>query len=129
MRRYPIAFAAIAAGLLAACDTSTSPQIATVTTGTTSGSSQALTIAPNTANIIVGGVTQLTTNAPATQANLLQWSSSQPTIAATSNTGLITGIAPGTAIISARFSNDTTNIAFATIVVNTGTGTTGTGNP
>lgn len=131
MRRIPIVLAAFAVAAIAACETATSPHVAGLGTGTTRASSTALTIAPQTATVIVGGQTQLTTNASLSLENQVQWRSSQPSVAAVSPAGLVTGITPGTAQITARYSFDTNTVATATVSVTgaAGTGTTGSRNP
>jgi hypothetical protein len=136
---------ATATVLLAACEQSTSPAIAGLggafTTPTTSnaGSSAPLVISPGRAQLIVGGSIQLNTNAPLSLQNQVQWSSLRSTVAAVSPSGLVTGVAVGTATITARYVFDTTRVATAvvdvtgTTVTNPGTGGTtggtGGGNP
>ena len=130
--------------LLAACQESTSPIIAglgggvTEPTSNNAGSTAPLAISPNRVQLLVGGVVQLNTNAPASLQNQIQWSSLRSTVAAVSPSGLVTAIAVGTATITARYLFDTTRVATAVVDV-TGTvtnpptgGTTGGmggGNP
>lgn len=128
MRRIPTIAAFAAAVALAACDTATSPHAAGIRTGSTTASSTALTIAPQSVVLQVGAQTQLTTNAPLTLRSQVQWGSSRPAVAAVSPTGLVTGISVGTAQITARFSFDTATVATASVAVTGATGT-GTGNP
>ena len=73
----------------------------------------------------VGGVLQMQTNAPLDLRGQLQWSSSQPAIAAVTPTGVVQGLGPGTTVISVRYSFDTTAVSNAVITVNTvaGSGT------
>jgi uncharacterized protein YjdB len=120
--RFP--WIAVAVVVCAACDVSTDPRLAVISIGTTQSSSS-LSITPSTAQVNVGGVVQLQTNAPLTLQNQLQWASSQPSVAPVTPTGLVQGIAPGSAVISVRYSFDTTSVASAVIKVNTvaGSGT------
>src|SRR3954470_4047903 len=88
MRYPPFLFAVLGSALLAACDQSTSPTIAGVATGGTNASSAApLIIRVPNSFMTVGGQMQVTTNAPLALSNQLQWSSSQPGVAAVSPTG------------------------------------------
>ena len=122
MSRLPSLLAATAIILATACDASTQPDVAVFGVRTGSGNS-GLQVSPSTAQITVGGLIQLTTNAPIDSQNVLQWSSSQPSVAATSPTGLVQGITPGTANITVRYSSDTTTFATAVIKVNAVPGT------
>ena len=119
MSRLPLLAAVTAVALVAACDNS-SQHFAVF--GVIPGHAR-LQISPSTAQISVGGLIQLTTNAPIDSQSALAWTSSQPTIAATTPTGIVQGIAPGTAIITVRFSSDTTDSASAVIRVNAVPGT------
>jgi uncharacterized protein YjdB len=135
---------ATTAALLAACQESTSPIIAglgggvTEPTSNNAGSTAPLAISPNRVQLLVGGTVQLNTNAPVSLQNQIQWSSLRSTVAAVSPSGLVTGVAVGTATITARYLFDTTRVATAVVDV-TGTvtnpptgGTTGGmggGNP
>jgi uncharacterized protein YjdB len=122
MSRLPLLVAAAAVVLVVACDVSTQPQLAVF--GVRTGSSNStLVISPSSAQIIVGGVIQLSTSAPLDSQNVLQWSSSQPTIAAVTPAGLVQGISVGTATITVRYSSDTTTFATAAIKVNAVPGT------
>jgi uncharacterized protein YjdB len=108
-----LAFAAVGA-----CGEATTPIVAGIGGGTISGdSTSALAISPSLVQLVPGGTSQLTTNAPASLQTQVQWSSLQTTIAAISPTGLVTAVGPGTATITARYSSDTTNVATATVVV------------
>ena len=131
--------------LLAACEQSTSPSIAglggafTTPPSGKAGSTAPLVILPGRAQLIVGGSIQLNTNAPLSLQNQVQWSSLRSTVATVSPSGLVTGVAVGTATITARYVFDTTRVATAvvdvtgTTVTNPGTGGTtggaGGGNP
>lgn len=130
--RHPILIAlSIAALAVTACDQRQTPTIAglggggttTDTSVTNTGSSAPLAITPNSLQLTVGTTFALNTNAPADLQDQLEWRSGQPTIATVNNTGTVTAIAPGTAIISARYTFDTTQVATATVNV-TGTTTT-----
>lgn len=139
MRLHPLITLMLAASALAACDLSTSPTIAGLgggtgpiggggtTGGSTGGTTSSITVLPNQAQLVVGGSVQLSTNAPLALQSQIQWGSLQPTIVAVSPSGLATAVAPGSAVIVARFAFDTTQTGSATITVIGGT--TGTGTP
>lgn len=141
MRTQTLIALSIAALALTACDQATAPRLAglggtAAATGTNNNTTQPLIVNPNRLELAVGATFQLTTNAPATLQNQVQWSSLQSAIAAISPSGLVTAVAPGTAVIIARYAFDTTRVSTATIdVVGTPTtggtsgGTTGSGNP
>ena len=66
----------------------------------------AVTIAPATPNVVVGGTVQLTATARSSGgqdlgARPVNWSSGAPSIAAVSPAGVLTGVSPGTAIVFA----------------------------
>jgi hypothetical protein len=129
MRTPHVILASMAALALAACDQTTS-RLAGIgaTTGSGSGNNggvSTLFISPNRVQLLVGGTFQLGTNAPFSLQNQVQWNSLQSTIVLVSPSGLVTGVAPGTATVTARYSFDTTRVATATVIV---TGTT-TGAP
>ncbi|MEO7084853.1 MAG: Ig-like domain-containing protein [Gemmatimonadaceae bacterium] len=115
MRLSAIFLASAAALSLAACDASTTPYIAGV--GTTTTGSSGLTITPSTATVRVGATVQLSVSGGTAQASSVEWSSSQSTVAAISPSGLVTGIAAGTASIVGRLATDTTVSGSATITV------------
>lgn len=134
----------IAAAALTACDQAAAPRIAGLGGagavsggGTSNNTTQPLIVNPGRLQLAVGATFQLTTNAPATLQNQVQWNSLQSTIATISASGLVTAVAPGTATIVARYAFDTTRVATATIDVVGATttggattgGTTGSGNP
>lgn len=133
--RTPILLAlGIAALAVAACDQRQLPTVAglggtttsgsngggTNSGGSTTGNSAPLAITPNSLQLPVGTTFAFNTNAPASFQSQLEWRSAQPTIATVNNTGVVTAIAPGTAIIIARYTFDTTQSASATVNV-TGT--------
>lgn len=75
-------------------------------------------VAPTTASIAVGATRQLTASAlPAEAGQNVTWSSSAPGVATVSSTGLVTGIAAGTATITGRSVSDTTKTATSAITV------------
>lgn len=75
-------------------------------------------VAPTTASIAVGATRQLTASAlPAEAGQNVTWSSSAPSVATVSSTGLVTGIAAGTATITGRSVSDTTKTATSAITV------------
>lgn len=130
MRIPHVILASMAALALAACDQTTS-RLAGIgaTTGSGSGNNgggvSSLFISPNRVQLLVGGTFQLGTNAPFSLQNQVQWNSLQSTIVLVSPSGLVTGVAPGTATVTARYAFDTTRVASATVIV---TGTTTGGN-
>lgn len=121
MRRQPfIILAFAAAAITTACETDLTPTIVHI------GSAGALAafpvettvvVFPTFATILVGQSLQLQTNAPDTLRSQLQWFSTVPAVASVSQTGVVTGGIPGTAIITVRLSSDTLNSAAATIQV------------
>jgi hypothetical protein len=108
-----------AAALLAACDQSGTSILAGL--GVTAAGNAPLVITPNQLTLNVGGTAQLSTNAPLSLQNQVQWSSLESTIVTISPSGSIDAVGPGTATITARYATDTTNVASATVTV---TGTT-----
>lgn len=128
MRLHPLITLILAGSALAACDQATTPTIAGLgggtgpvggggNTGGSNGTATSITVLPNQAQLIVGGSVQLSTNAPLALQSQIQWSSLQPTVVAVSPSGLATGVAPGTAVVVARFAFDTTRTGSATITV------------
>lgn len=76
------------------------------TTGTTTDSSSGLELEPAQPGVLVGGQLQMAAFEPlATQAVTIAWKSSNPSVAAVSQTGLVTGVAAGTVTISATSSD------------------------
>lgn len=62
-----------------------------------------LTVAPTTANVIIGSTTQLTaTVTPSNSTDNVEWTSSDTSVATVDNTGLVTGVKAGTATITAK---------------------------
>ena len=111
---------------VAACDERSIARFAgteTVTGGspTTPGLPSTIRILPNQVQMAIGTSVLLSTDAPLGFESRVQWRSSQPAVAAVTPGGLVTGLAPGTATIVARYSFDTTVAAAATVVV-VGTG-------
>jgi hypothetical protein len=102
----------LALAAASACEVATQPIVASLHGPP---SSAALTVLPSSVTIGVGSSAQLSTNA--SDANQLQWFSSNTSVATVSSTGLVTGFSPGTALISVRFASDTANVSTATVVV------------
>lgn len=103
---------------LVACDQGASTLLIPFGGRTAIGSgNQSLQVVPSAAQIPVGQLAQLQTNAPLSLLNQVQWRSSNPNIAAVNATGGVTGIFPGIATITARFAFDTTQAATATVTV------------
>jgi uncharacterized protein YjdB len=120
MRRYPLIILAFAtAAIAAACETDLTPTIAHIGAATSVATSprESLAVSPTLVLLPVGGSAQLFTNAPDTLRKQLVWSSQLPSIAAVSQSGLVTAGTPGTTIITVRYSFDTTNSANATVQV------------
>jgi Big-like domain-containing protein len=112
------AFTATAVILLAACDSTATPIVAAV--GGTHASvrgRQLLVLSPGALTLAVGSTFQLNTNAPTTLRNMLQWSSGNSAVASVSPSGAVFGAGVGSATISVRYSDDTTNVGTATITV------------
>ena len=88
----------------------------TVTSPTVSVTS--VTVSPSEASVSINGTLQLTPNVkPSTATNRsVTWSSSNPSVATVSNTGLVTGKAAGTATITVK-TNDGNKTATSTITV------------
>jgi hypothetical protein len=110
---------AVAAASLSGCESTSSPVVAAVG-GTTAAvnSTDALLISPGRVTVTAGTSVQLNTNAPSNLRAQVQWSSSNTTVAAVSPSGLVSGIAPGSSLITARYSFDTTRVATAVVDVN-----------
>lgn len=121
MRRQPfIILAFAAAAITAACETDLTPTIVHIGSAGALAAfpvESAVVVFPTFATIAVGQSLQLQTNAPDTLRSQLQWFSSVPAVATVSQTGVVTGGLPGTAIITVRLSSDTLNSAASTIQV------------
>jgi uncharacterized protein YjdB len=121
--RTPFVVVSVIAVMLAACGESTSPRIAGLGGSTNSPPGNAssnvnpLVISPSQIQMVVGGTSQLSTNAPTSLQAQVQWGSLQPAVATVSQTGLVTAVAPGTTIVTARYAFDSTHVASATINV------------
>ncbi|WP_313740467.1 phage tail tube protein [Pseudomonas sp.] len=75
-------------------------------------------VTPGTASIAVGATRQLSASAtPAQAGQNVTWSSSAPSVATVSSTGLVTGVSAGTAVITATSVSDTTKTATSNITV------------
>ena len=136
MRSLSFICFAVAALAVGACDYRATPRFGFVapggdTTGTSSSTAR-LNIIPTRVQLAIGSSFQLVTDAPFGLEGRVQWRSSNPSIAAVTPGGVVTGIAIGTTTVTARYAFDTTNVASTTVVVNgpaTGSitgGTTGT---
>jgi uncharacterized protein YjdB len=123
MRTLILASAAGALLTLSACDQALLPTVAGIA-GSTAGTgavrdTTALVVSPGHVQIAVGASAQLGVNAPSGAA--VQWASSETSIAVVSATGLVTGLRPGTAVITAQLVTDPTRVAAATVDVLPGT--------
>ena len=109
---------------LAACDQAFPPTVAAIagTSVNASGTidTTTLVITPSHTQIIAGTSLQLSLNVAA-QAT---WTSSVASTASVSSTGLVTGLRPGTTIITAQLVNAPTRVASAVVDVLTATSTT-----
>ena len=77
-----------------------------------------VSVTPATASIAVAATRQLTASAlPSGAAQNVTWSSSAPSIATVSSSGLVTGVAEGSAVITATSVSDPTKTATSTITV------------
>lgn len=77
-----------------------------------------VTVAPTTASVAVAATSQLTaTVAPVGAPQAVIWTSSAPSIATVDSDGLVTGIAAGSATITARSAVDTSKLGTAAITV------------
>lgn len=75
-------------------------------------------VTPGTASVAVGATRQLSASAtPAQAGQNVTWSSSAPSVATVSSGGLVTGVAAGTAVITATSVSDTTKTATSNITV------------
>lgn len=75
-------------------------------------------VAPTTASIVVAATRQLTASAlPAEAAQNVTWSSSAPSVATVSSSGLVTGVSAGSATITATSVSDATKTSTAAITV------------
>ncbi|WP_460143151.1 phage tail tube protein [Pseudomonas sp. S3_B08] len=77
-----------------------------------------VSVAPTTASIAVAATRQLTASAlPAEAAQNVTWSSSAPSVATVSSSGLVTGVSAGSATITATSVSDVTKTSTAAITV------------
>jgi hypothetical protein len=111
-----------AAVALAACSEATEPMLAMIpraTTGSGGGSSSSTTlkVSPSSIQLPLGSTVQLSTNAPLSLLNQVQWVALQPTIASVTTSGTVGTLSPGVATIVARYAFDTTQFATSTITV------------
>jgi hypothetical protein len=77
-----------------------------------------VSVAPSTASIAVAATRQLTASAlPAEAAQNVTWTSSAPSVATVSSSGLVTGVSDGSATITATSVSDVTKTSTAAITV------------
>ena len=117
MRTRSLITLLLAAAALAACDTAASRKIAGLNETSGVSGAPALVMSPTRVQMAVGSSSQLSTNAPDTLLVQLEWLSSQPAIAAVTQSGLVTALTPGSSVITVRYATDTTNRTSATIDV------------
>jgi hypothetical protein len=121
-----IAVAATAGlGTIAACDTTATGPIAGLgaSGGGTAADSVQLVISPGSVSVTVGATFPLSTNAPSSLASQVVWASQEPSVASINPSGVVTALGAGTAIITAHFTSDTTNVGVATVTVVPAAGT------
>jgi hypothetical protein len=109
---------------LAACTEATEPMLGMIPSATAgrgggsgTGSATTLKVFPSSIQLPVGTTAQLSTNAPLSLLNQVQWVALQPTIASVSTSGTVGTLSPGVAVIVARYAFDTTQFATSTITV------------
>jgi len=108
---------------LAACTEATEPMLGMIPSATTGsgggngGSATTLKVFPSSIQLPVGTTAQLSTNAPLSLLNQVQWVALQPTIASVTTNGTVGTLSPGVAIVVARYAFDTTQFATSTITV------------
>ena len=83
----------------------------------TGGGSVSIAIAPSAATLAVGATQQFAAAVSGSANTAVNWSTSASSIAAISSGGLVTGVAPGTAVITAAAVADPSRVATATITV------------
>ena len=123
-RRILLVLGVSAAVSLAACTEATEPMLGMIPSATAgsgggsgTGSATTLKVFPSSIQLPVGTTAQLSTNAPLSLLNQVQWVALQPTIASVSTSGTVGTLSPGVAIIVARYAFDTTQVATSTITV------------
>ena len=110
-------------GALAACEQSTNPIVAFAGPGGVSdggagggsgGTTTSLIVSPSRVEIGVASRVQFSTNIAS---ETVLWSSNNPGVASVSTFGLVMGLSPGVATITARASTDSTLVGYALVVV------------
>jgi len=77
-----------------------------------------LVVSPTNIQMNLGQEAQVSTNAPDSLVSQLIWTSRNPAIVSVSQTGVVRGLAIGSASVVVQYSFDPVNSASATIVVN-----------
>ena len=121
-QRILLVLGVTAAAALAACTEATEPMLgmipsATAGSGGGSSSSTTLKVFPSSIQLPLGSTAQLSTNAPLSLLNQVQWVALQPTIASVTTSGTVGTLSPGVATVVARYAFDTTQFATSTITV------------
>ena len=89
---------------------------ATVTVTVTAAVPTNITLSPSAINLNMGATQPLTANLqPANVVTTITWTSNNTNVATVSTTGVVTAVAPGTAIITARTANNLTAAANVTV--------------
>lgn len=86
-----------------------------------------ISVSPSTMSLGAGAAAQLTATVTGAADPAVSWSSSVPTVASVSPTGVVTGLASGTTTITATSVADPTRSAGAVVTVTGGTSSGGTG--
>lgn len=113
--RYSILVFGLCGALFAGCDQALAPTKASIGGAAGSGSA-ALAITPTTAVLPIGGTLLLVANGSGA-AQGVSWTSDRTDLATVSANGLVTGVAPGQAVVTATSSADTSLRSGATILV------------
>ena len=93
-------------------------KLAPTLTRTPAAAVATVAVAPTTAAVAVGATRQLTpTVSPAGATQSVNWSSSNPSVATVSSTGVVSGVSAGNAVITATSTADGTKTATSTITV------------
>jgi hypothetical protein len=116
MRIPPVLLLALAA-VASACETSSTPAIATLGPAGFAATVAPLSISPAFIRIPMGTSMPLAVNATPELANEVDWASLSPLIVTVDATGVVTGLSVGVATVQARFAFDFTNTAIATVEV------------
>lgn len=116
MRILPVLPLALAA-VVASCEPSTTPAIATLGPAGFATTITPLVISPSFIRIPIGTSAQLSVDVVDEFAAEVEWASLAPSIVSVDQSGQITGLDVGVATVRARFAFDFTNVSVATVEV------------